>query len=109
MERNSPAAGADRRLNERETVLSVFEADAPPNMSLRPCWRKSWHCLIEEGWLRGLDSNQDSQIQSLESYQLDDPGAVENFGLILCSCHDIWVNRGKILKSGRSRYSGYSD
>jgi chromosome segregation ATPase len=26
-------------------------------------------------WLRGLDSNQDSQIQSLESYQLDDPGA----------------------------------
>jgi hypothetical protein len=23
-------------------------------------------------WLGGLDSNQDSQIQSLESYQLDD-------------------------------------
>jgi hypothetical protein len=29
-----------------------------------------------ENWLRGLDSNQDSQIQSLESYQLDDPGVV---------------------------------
>ena len=27
---------------------------------------------IEKNWLGGLDSNQDSQIQSLESYQLDD-------------------------------------
>ena len=26
------------------------------------------------GWLRGVDSNHDSQIQSLESYRLDDPG-----------------------------------
>jgi hypothetical protein len=26
----------------------------------------------QEFWLGGLDSNQDSQIQSLESYQLDD-------------------------------------
>ena len=31
-----------------------------------------------EVWLGGLDSNQDSQIQSLESYQLDDLPAVEN-------------------------------
>ncbi len=29
-----------------------------------------------EIWLGGLDSNQDSQIQSLESYQLDDLPAV---------------------------------
>ena len=31
-------------------------------------------------WLGGLDSNQDSQIQSLESYQLDDlpPGGNKN-------------------------------
>jgi hypothetical protein len=29
-------------------------------------------------WLRGLDSNQNSQIQSLESYQLDDPGVDKN-------------------------------
>jgi hypothetical protein len=28
-------------------------------------------------WLRGLDSNQDSQIQSLECYQLHHPGVVE--------------------------------
>jgi hypothetical protein len=28
----------------------------------------------ELGWLRGVDSNHDSQIQSLESYRLDDPG-----------------------------------
>ena len=29
-------------------------------------------CGKEKDWLGGLDSNQDSQIQSLESYQLDD-------------------------------------
>jgi hypothetical protein len=29
---------------------------------------------LKEDWLRGVDSNHDSQIQSLESYQLDDPG-----------------------------------
>jgi hypothetical protein len=28
--------------------------------------------LVEVIWLGGLDSNQDSQSQSLESYQLDD-------------------------------------
>jgi hypothetical protein len=33
---------------------------------------------IEKFWLRGVDSNHDSQIQSLESYQLDDPGVVDN-------------------------------
>jgi hypothetical protein len=47
-----------------------------------------------------MDSNHDSQIQSLESYQLDDPGAVENFGLTLCSRHNMWVNRGKISSFG---------
>jgi site-specific DNA recombinase len=33
------------------------------------------HCLVRAGfenWLGGLDSNQDSQIQNLESCQLDD-------------------------------------
>jgi hypothetical protein len=35
--------------------------------------------LIGEIWLGDLDSNQDSQIQSLESYQLDDlPAGGEN-------------------------------
>ena len=29
-------------------------------------------CSNSRSWLGGLDSNQDSQIQSLESYQLDD-------------------------------------
>ncbi len=28
--------------------------------------------VVEKIWLGGLDSNQDSQIQNLESYQLDD-------------------------------------
>jgi hypothetical protein len=32
--------------------------------------------IHERYWLGGLDSNQDSQIQSLESYQLDDLPAV---------------------------------
>jgi hypothetical protein len=32
----------------------------------------------KEFWLGGLDSNQDSQSQSLESYQLDDLPAVAN-------------------------------
>ena len=43
-----------------------------------PRFQESGESLISfegENWLRGLDSNQDSQIQSLESYQLDDPGA----------------------------------
>jgi Fic/DOC family N-terminal len=34
----------------------------------------------EKDWLGGLDSNQDSQIQSLESYQLDDLPADGSFG-----------------------------
>jgi hypothetical protein len=33
----------------------------------------------EKDWLGGLDSNQDSQIQSLESYQLDDLPADGSF------------------------------
>ncbi len=32
--------------------------------------------LREKDWLGGLDSNQDSQIQNLESCQLDDLPAV---------------------------------
>lgn len=32
--------------------------------------------LAQKIWLGDLDSNQDSQIQSLESYQLDDLPAV---------------------------------
>ena len=41
----------------------------------------SKHLLLQEKdfWLGDLDSNQDSQIQSLESYQLDDlPAAGRN-------------------------------
>jgi hypothetical protein len=37
--------------------------------------------IRRKDWLGGLDSNQDSQIQSLESYRLDDLPAVENSGL----------------------------
>ena len=34
--------------------------------------------MILKDWLGGLDSNQDSQSQSLESYQLDDLPAGRN-------------------------------
>ena len=36
------------------------------------CGSKPLGLQRKEFWLGGLDSNQDSQIQSLESYQLDD-------------------------------------
>src|SRR5947209_16526239 len=39
---------------------------------LRKSFRKPRNPIILKDWLGGLDSNQDSQIQSLESYQLDD-------------------------------------
>ena len=44
-----------------------------------------------ENWLGGLDSNQDSQIQSLESYQLDDLPAVANTELTSCHGLKFWV------------------
>jgi hypothetical protein len=34
--------------------------------------RGNMQSLAQKSWLGDLDSNQDSQIQSLESYQLDD-------------------------------------
>jgi hypothetical protein len=45
----------------------------------------------EKDWLGGLDSNQDSQIQSLESYQLDDLPAVEKKVLKLQHGLQWWV------------------
>src|SRR5271167_1000542 len=39
---------------------------------------ETWRHESKKDWLGDLDSNQDSQIQSLESYQLDDLPAVEN-------------------------------
>jgi hypothetical protein len=38
---------------------------------------ETWLHWSKKFWLGDLDSNQDSQIQSLESYQLDDLPAVE--------------------------------
>ena len=48
-----------------------------------------------DSWLGDLDSNQDSQIQSLESYQLDDLPTVDNVGLISCHGLKLWVKRVK--------------
>src|SRR6267154_1882843 len=49
-------------------------------------------------WLGGLDSNQDSQIQSLESYQLDDLPADENAGLTSYRDRFLWGKRGNLSK-----------
>ena len=46
-----------------------------------------------ESWLRGLDSNQNNQLQRLMSYQLDDPGVVEGATLTSCRSLCLWVKR----------------
>ena len=40
-------------------------------------WLDAAGCLsvMSEKWFRDLDSNQDTQLQRLMSYQLDDPGS----------------------------------
>ena len=47
-------------------------------------------------WFRDLDSNQDTQLQRLMSYQLDDPGIVANtkqtLHLELCRNVPMWVH-----------------
>ena len=59
-------------------VLSNCEVD---EVSIYPKYNIPFNLIAQraktEDWLGGLDSNQDSQIQSLESYQLDDLPAVE--------------------------------
>ena len=37
-------------------------------------------------WLRGLDSNQDNQIQSLVCCQLHHPGVVRKYAVKACGC-----------------------
>jgi hypothetical protein len=37
-----------------------------------------WRDVIGKKWFRDLDSNQDTQLQRLMSYRLDDPGMVAN-------------------------------
>ncbi len=34
-------------------------------------------------WFRGLDSNQDNQIQSLVAYRLADPGTVKHMRVLV--------------------------
>src|SRR5882672_4252971 len=51
---------------------------------------------IRKNWLGGLDSNQDSQIQSLESYQLDDLPADENAGLTSYRDRFLWGKQGHL-------------
>jgi hypothetical protein len=45
----------------------------------------------KEFWLGGLDSNQDSQSQSLESYQLDDLPGVANKVVSVFGRPDDWL------------------
>lgn len=53
----------------------------PPKMSERSASQTSFLLLYQgihanEDWLRGLDSNQDNQLQRLACYQLHYPGVV---------------------------------
>jgi hypothetical protein len=50
-------------------AISKLEEIIFPNV---PKFEKGPSLIQLKDWLGGLDSNQDSQIQSLESYQLDD-------------------------------------
>jgi hypothetical protein len=48
---------------------------------------------FHQEWLRGLDSNQNNQLQRLMSYQLDDPGVVIATTFTSCSSFCLWVKR----------------
>src|SRR5262249_21384659 len=48
-----------------------------------------------------MDSNHDSQIQSLESYQLDDPGAAENTRDSLPRAPLKWGQKGDSQRESR--------
>ena len=79
----------DVRLMARILGRHADQESVPANAVLRMKSRRStifllniWfsspsdanHGAKRRNWLRGLDSNQDSQLQRLVSYQLDDPG-----------------------------------
>ena len=69
-------------VHPRKLDLEIFElAEFQPGSQKR------------KDWLRGLDSNQDSQIQSLECCQLHHPGAVRT------SLADIVANRSTLMRS----------
>ena len=40
--------------------------------------------MTQAEWFRDLDSNQDTQLQRLMSYRLDDPGMVADARLTSC-------------------------
>ena len=61
--------------------------------------------LYGKGWFRDLDSNQDTQLQRLMSYRLDDPGSVANTVLTSCRNDCLRVNRVK-LSNFRAEFWG---
>jgi hypothetical protein len=42
-----------------------------------------------KSWFRDLDSNQDTQLQRLMSYRLDDPGIGPRIVAELCNCSQM--------------------
>src|SRR6266478_2903715 len=48
--------------------------DCEIGLTARTCRCGGLPGRYEENWFRDLDSNQDTQLQRLMSYQLDDPG-----------------------------------
>src|SRR6266849_9447798 len=66
-----------------EPVTCGKPANGPPRATT-DCEIQPWvldaagrRAVIREEWFRDLDSNQDTQLQRLMSYRLDDPGTAE--------------------------------
>src|SRR5260370_41879233 len=70
--------GSIQQEQQRSAHISSPKNDHRPDRPVVP-WPKN-PVLVDvlSDWLGGLDSNQDSQSQSLESYQLDDLPAGTN-------------------------------
>ena len=66
-EKRLPGAGASRRAEGRSANCGAITDAAAEN------------------WLRGLDSNQDNQLQRLACYQLHYPGKAETFYFTIAS------------------------
>ena len=75
--------------DSQRTAIPKLERILFPNV---PKFEEGPPLIHSKGWLGGLDSNQDSQIQSLESYQLDDLPAVEKRVLKLHHGPHRWSN-----------------
>ncbi len=69
--KNCADGHAAYRPSHKETAPQGLSRTVP---GFSPKVEENSERIRRKDWLRGLDSNQDSQLQRLVSYQLDDPG-----------------------------------